>query len=210
MKTPRSDHRQRISRFFKPLIVRIKESVRVNLRALRILRVPDLESQLGIWLLTDSAVPLEYAEIVSTMRRAVSTVHWLSRLFQAGIYPGAPFEREVLCLDMLHILVNTLTEAEVPCSFFFSPVIWSPGFVSSVISLLISSWDRTRQLAYELLLRLPNPLPGFGTEEAVIQLCEWGLTMTGSPRQVRSEKCFCIRLRACNTYTNSANQTQEP
>lgn len=187
LKSPHPDHRQRMMRFMKPLIARLKECVRVNQRVLAKAR-PDADAGA----IADSKRYIEEASGLATS--LVTTLH-------SNIYPNAPFAREVLTLELLHVLVDNLA-AEPPGTYGrFHEVLWSHSTVTSIINLFISSWDRTRSMASELLLKFPTPLPGYDSVEAVEKLCVWGLTMTGSPRQVATAYNQCMHCR--DAYSQS-------
>lgn len=185
LKSPHPDHRQRMMRFMKPLIARLKECVRVNQRTLAKAR-PGVD---------DAAV----AEAKRSIDEASGLATSLVTMLHTNIYPNAPFAREVLTLELLQVLVNNLASDPPGTYGRFHEVLWSHSMVTSIINLFISSWDRTRAMASSLLLKFPTPLPGYESVEAVEKLCVWGLAMTGSPRQVRKY----ANREAGNIYVHS-------
>lgn len=69
---------------------------------------------------------------------------------------------------------------------------YTKQMTQSLLNLLISSWDKTRMLAAEILLLLPRPLPGYDTPAAVYSLWKWGCKLAGSAKQRESDSGIAI------------------
>ena len=62
----------------------------------------------------------------------------------------------------------------------------------------VDSWDKMRERAIACLLRLPTPLPGLGTPDALLPQLQWAARLLRSPRVRDSDAgkpCFpCVVL----------------
>lgn len=68
-------------------------------------------------------------------------------------------------------------------------------WVDTLVTLLSSSWDRTRLLSYSILVRFPVPFPGFPGIEGATRLSREGLRLAGSARQRESDRgALILRL----------------
>ena len=104
----------------------------------------------------------------------------LADLFISNLYPGSPFDREVLSLDLMHALVDTIT-IEI-----FQPLI-SPNMIQSILNVFLSSWERSRHLASDLLLKFDAPWVSYTSIGKILSLFEFALHLTGSARQGESD-----------------------
>lgn len=67
--------------------------------------------------------------------------------------------------------------------------------MDTLLSLLGSSWDRSRALAYSILARFPRPLAGYEGVGGAARLAEQGLRLSGSGRQRESDQgALILRL----------------
>jgi hypothetical protein len=106
----------------------------------------------------------------SELDRVMEFVGWLCATLQAQLYPGAPFAREILALELLHSAATELVPLrdaadESRLALFRSSHLWTRDFAITLMGLFLSTWDRSRSLAIQLLLRFPLPLVGFGTHK---------------------------------------------
>lgn len=120
-----------------------------------------------------------------------------------NLYPGSPFEREVLALNLLHAVIDTLdadadksNQQKLCLNSFFSS-----SMVKSVLNVFVSSWDKSRRLASDLLLRFPLPWPCYSDPAEVLELLEFGLVMTGSPKQRESDAGALIVRNIFHSYS---------
>jgi hypothetical protein len=65
--------------------------------------------------------------------------------------------------------------------------VYSEHMIRTMINLFISSWDRSRRMAADLLLQLPRPLTGYTTPETAGALLKWGLELAGSAKLRESD-----------------------
>ena len=89
--------------------------------------------------------------------KAAEVLQWLCGELSDNIYPGTVFEREVTALEMLHCAIDSTDSAQKREVFF------SKSMTATLLNLLLSSWDRSRRLAADLLLKFPRPLPCYTT-----------------------------------------------
>ncbi len=129
-----------------------------------------------------------------------------------SIYPGTPFEREILgvqlvlalleclCLPFHQVIIcnkqhkqqsssfklETTTSPpphEFPLHEAAASILYTPHAVQLLMGLLMSTWERTRQLAAELLENhMPTPLPGLEHPSHVARLMTWGIFASSSAR----------------------------
>ena len=104
----------------------------------------------------------------------------LTDLFISNLYPGAPFEREVIALDLLHALVDTIT-----MDIFHSFI--SNYTIQTILNVFLSSWERSRQLTSDLLMKFNAPWVSYTTPNDVLSLFKFALCLTGSARQGESD-----------------------
>ena len=89
----------------------------------------------------------------AVIRKAAEVLQWLCGVLSDNIYPGTVFEREVTALELLHCAIDSTD------SITRREVFYSDSMTATLLNLLLSSWDRSRRLAADLLLKLPRPLP---------------------------------------------------
>lgn len=99
-----------------------------------------------------------------------------------NLYPGASCDREVMSLDLLGAMLEAMG-ADAPQM----RAVYTEHMVKTLINLFISSWDRTRRMAGDLLLQLPRPLAGHATKETAAALLRWGLELAGSAKLRESD-----------------------
>ncbi len=127
-----------------------------------------------------------------------------------SIYPGTPFEREILGVQLVLALLECLcspfhqivcdkqqhkqnfkleiTASPPPHELFplheaTASILYTPHAVKLLMGLLMSTWERTRQLAAELLKNhIPAPLPGLECPSSVAHLMTWGIFASSSSR----------------------------
>ncbi|GAB4815827.1 hypothetical protein N2152v2_002873 [Parachlorella kessleri] len=133
-------------------------------------------------------------------------LRWLSNTLMASVYPGAPFARTFMAVELLNALLEGFGDLIVPgqaptalpsgCEVrplppgSFAP--FCPGFASkALVDLLlvaaVDTWDKLRESAYRALLQLPTPLPGLEEGAAVEQLLAQALLLVNSPRLGESD-----------------------
>ncbi|KAG5181989.1 hypothetical protein JKP88DRAFT_245913 [Tribonema minus] len=153
-----------------------------------------------------SAAAAAHAELA----RASALTTWLCTTLLDGIYPGAPFAREVLAGALLGALAAALAPPH-PLAGAAAAVLLTPAASVALLNLSISSWDRSRRLAHVLLGHFPPPLAlpassggggggGGGGVANGLRLARWGLLMTRSPRQRESDAGALILRLLLRSY----------
>lgn len=173
LKSPLADHRHRLVRVIKNLIVRMKEVSRAASKnadkEVQYLKSNSRESEL------EENEIVCYAKVCD--KSVADICDWLSSLLLESLYPGSPFEREVLALDLIHAVFDSLEEKDLRLSSFFTQ-----EMTKTILNIFNSSWDRSRNLASDLLLKFPKPWTGYSDTIAIGQLVNYALQLTGSPR----------------------------
>ncbi|KAF3778831.1 Thyroid adenoma-associated protein-like protein [Nymphaea thermarum] len=131
---------------------------------------------------------------------------WLSRFLFFSCYPSAPYERKMMAMDLLIIMmnvwpitpsVNSLNDPSSTCTNSLYPysgeLVWSDSTLSLVGSI-VDSWDRLRESSFHILLNFPTPLPGISNEDKVKEVIVWAKRLVCSPR-VRESDAGALTLR---------------
>ena len=140
-------------------------------------------------------------------------VEWLIDLSLASTYPGAPYERKYMALDMLNAVaetwgVGTLDDDGLDAALESSedlrraikletsPYVRCLGadVTTSLLGALVDSWDRLRVSAFTLLSRHPAPLQGVTTVDEFAARARWALGLLRSPR-VRESDAAALLMR---------------
>lgn len=138
------------------------------------------------------------------VKRVENMVQWLCEVVLESLYPGCPYEREVLGLEILQLVLAELLDSEgrgkrhaeeSDLVKVVSSALFCQRWADTLLSQLGSSWDRTRSLSYSILARFPRPLAGYDGIDGAIRLSEEGLHLSGSGRQRESERgALILRL----------------
>ncbi|CAM9203468.1 unnamed protein product, partial [Ectocarpus sp. 8 AP-2014] len=137
-----------------------------------------------------------------TLERIHDFTRWLCQEVLRSLYPGCPFEREVLGLEMAQLILSELlpseelvASTETALAKVASSSLFCRHWVDTLLALLGSSWDRSRALAYSILARFPRPLAGYEGLGGATRLAEQGLRLSGSGRQRESDQgALILRL----------------
>ena len=217
LKSADADHRHKVVRIVKSLFQRLKEASRAAERDLAKLEkqlqflttakavespavVPSattaptsavdatkkhksrkLQQQQQAAMTADDCV-LAIAAAKTVVQDSFDACQWLAQELLDNLYPGASCDREVMSLDLLSAMIEAMG-AESPQM----GGVYSSHMIRTLLNLFISSWDRSRRMAADLLLQLPRPLTGYGTVESAGKLLEWGLELAGSAKLRESD-----------------------
>jgi hypothetical protein len=128
----------------------------------------------------------ECVEAMATARRVIQDSYdacaWLASELLDNLYPGASCDREVMSLDLLGAMIEAMGADSAQMQS-----VYSEHMIRTLINLFISSWDRSRRMAADLLLQLPRPLTGYTTPETAGALLKWGLELAGSAKLRESD-----------------------
>eukprot|EP00752_Nemacystus_decipiens_P004263 g3894.t1 len=149
-----------------------------------------------------AAVPIETPS--QTIERVEAFVRWLCQEVLRSLYPGCPFEREVVGLEIVQLVLSELlpmgeldssTQSKATLSKVVSSSLFCRHWVDTLLARLGSSWDRSRALAYSILARFPRPLAGYEGLDGATCLAARGLRLSGSGRQRESDRgALVLRL----------------
>lgn len=214
-KSTQVDHRHRIVRSIKSLLIRVTEMEKSASRDLAKLgkRAETLtnnmkklggqndeerggmEADLNQKLIENARL---MGEAKSTIESAYEVYAWLSSEILNNLYPGTTSDREMMALDVFNCVIETV-DASILNAPDFVACFFSETMTNTILNLLISGWDRSRRMAADLILKFPRPIPYHTTVASVNSLITWGCNLTGSPRQRESEAgalilrdLFCI------------------
>ena len=159
--------------------------------------------------------PIEAKRLVENALACVSFTEWLTRTLVRSAYPGAPYERKYMALDVLNAVAETWGVGRVsdddgrfqkrPTDSDFdsraerlerSPyrVCLGADVTTALLGALVDSWDKLRVAAFTLLARHPSPLAGVTSAEEFGARARWALRLLRSPR-VRESDAAALLMR---------------
>lgn len=148
----------------KTILFRVKESLRINSKQSSSATVP--------------------ADVLEKQREdlelAQSFKNWVELFIATSIYSGAIPQRQIMGLDVMRMYVQVF-------GFDADSVLLSSHMVTSLLNMLVSSWDVIRTLAYSILDLYPDELPGFTSKESLTLLLKWSMALCVSARQRESD-----------------------
>lgn len=122
-------------------------------------------------------------QCVAAAEDAAKVLQWLCGELFDNMYPGTVFEREVTALELLHCSLDALGDSPALRGIFFEE-----SMTKTMLNLLLSSWDKSRKLAADLLLKFPRPLPCFTTSSELAPLinrgCKLGTSFSKTSRSM--------------------------
>ena len=158
---------------------------------------------------------LDLEKRAGAAERCAEFTEWLVRLALASAYPGAPYERKYMALDVLNAVAETWGVGRVsdddgrfqkrPTDSDFdsraerlerSPyrVCLGADVTTALLGALVDSWDKLRVAAFTLLARHPSPLAGVTSAEEFGARARWALRLLRSPR-VRESDAAALLMR---------------
>lgn len=144
----------------KHVLLRVKESVRVRTKA----SSGDKDND-------------------DDVQRAEVFLHWLERFVIASVYSGAIPQRQILGLDVLLLYIQVFGWPQDGAA----SLLRTPHMVTTLLNMLVSSWDVIRSLAYRILDLYPAELPGFTSKTSLSLLLKWAMALCVSARQRESD-----------------------
>lgn len=122
---------------------------------------------------------------------------WLSQFLFFSCYPSAPYERKIMAMELILIMIDVWSIVSSSNNSHLHP--YNRGFTSPDSTLLlvgsiIDSWDRLRESSFRILLHFPNPLPGISNPQMVQKVVIWAKKLVCSPR-VRESDAGALSLR---------------
>ncbi|DBA69567.1 TPA: hypothetical protein ACH3X2_012764 [Trebouxia sp. C0005] len=127
---------------------------------------------------------------------------------------GAPYERKYMAILLLNTLLEVWNAPDAGCKSYTKPSsrenaslannpgtlvlggiqfngfcdrFFHPQTTKLLLGAAVDSWDRLRDGAVSCLMKLPSPLPGFETPEALLPQLQWACRLLRSPRVRESD-----------------------
>lgn len=130
---------------------------------------------------------------------------WLSYFFFFSCYPSAPYERKIMAMELILIMLNVWSvvppSKENHCALSSKTNLYpySKGFILAdstmlLVGSIIDSWDRLRENSFRILLHFPTPLPGICSADEIREAIIWAKKLVCSPR-VRECDAGALTLR---------------
>jgi hypothetical protein len=118
-----------------------------------------------------------------------SLCNWLHDTILDNLYPGTSSDREVMCLDLLQVVIDIFDATSKQSKDMVIPIeFYSNTLVKTLLNLTHSGWDKTRRLSADTLLKFPRPLIGYNTTNEVNNLLTYSCAIVCSARQKDSGK----------------------
>jgi len=125
---------------------------------------------------------------------------WLKTELLGNLYPGSVSDREVIALELLNTIIDSMGVGAEQLKPLFDA-----HMVRTLITMLESSWDRSRRSAADILLKFPRPLSGFTTAIDARGLLSKSITLACSAKLRESDAgalmirnlylIYCMSLR---------------
>ncbi|XP_057980177.1 uncharacterized protein LOC131165981 isoform X2 [Malania oleifera] len=130
---------------------------------------------------------------------------WLSCFLFFSCYPSAPYERKIMAMELILIMVDVwsiIPPAEGEgccvspdkCLYPYNKGLTLPDSTLLLVGSIIDSWDRLRESSFRILIQFPTPLPGISSPEMVQKVIIWAEKLVCSPR-VRESDAGALTLR---------------
>ena len=130
---------------------------------------------------------------------------WLSSFLFFSCYPSAPYERKIMAMELILIMLNVWTVippqqgkhgaiSPESCLYPYDKGFTSPDSTLLLVGSIIDSWDRLRENSFRILLQFPTPLPGISSEGMIKEVIIWAKKLVFSPR-VRESDAGALALR---------------
>lgn len=144
----------------------------------------------------------------AVVNRAEDLFHfmkWLSSFLFFSCYPSAPYERKIMAMELILIMLNVWTVippsqgkpggiSPESCLYPYNKGFTLPDSTLLLVGSIIDSWDRLRENSFRILLQFPTPLPGISSEGMVKEVIVWAKKLVCSPR-VRESDAGALALR---------------
>ncbi|XP_042498155.1 thyroid adenoma-associated protein homolog [Macadamia integrifolia] len=130
---------------------------------------------------------------------------WLSTFLFFSCYPSAPYERKIMAMELILIMINVWSIipnsqgmcssiSPATCLYPYSEGFTLPDSTLLLVGSIVDSWDRLRECSFRILLNFPTPLPGISSQDTVKEVITWAKRLVCSPR-VRESDAGALTLR---------------
>ncbi|OVA09031.1 protein of unknown function DUF2428 [Macleaya cordata] len=130
-------------------------------------------------------------------------MRWFSCFLFFSCYPSAPYERKIMAMELILIMINIWpivpqsegsSVSQPSCLYPYSEGFTSPDSTLLLVGSIVDSWDRLRENSFRILLHFPSPLPGISSQDRVKEVITWAKKLVCSPR-VRESDAGALALR---------------
>ncbi|KAK9272640.1 hypothetical protein L1049_003016 [Liquidambar formosana] len=132
-------------------------------------------------------------------------MRWLSCFLFFSCYPSAPYERKIMAMELILIMIDVWSIVPASqgkcasvspegCLYPYNKGITLPDSTLLLVGSIIDSWDRLRESSFRILLHFPTPLPGISSPDMVQEAITWAKKLVCSPR-VRESDAGALTLR---------------
>ncbi|KAF5196748.1 Thyroid adenoma-associated protein-like protein [Thalictrum thalictroides] len=131
-------------------------------------------------------------------------MRWFSCFLFFSCYPSAPYERKIMAMELILIMINiwsviqptqsNCTSNPASCIRPYNEGLTLPDSALLLVGSIVDSWDRLRENSFRILLHFPTPLPGISSEDKVKEVITWAKQLVCSPR-VRESDAGALTLR---------------
>ncbi|RAL47152.1 hypothetical protein DM860_014046 [Cuscuta australis] len=130
---------------------------------------------------------------------------WLSCFLFSSCYPSAPYERKIMAMELMLIMLNVWCVIPPPQGksdsytseislYPYHKELVLPKSTLLLVGSIVDSWDRLRETSLRILLHFPTPVPGIGTPELVYKAILWAKKLVSSAR-VRESDAGALTFR---------------
>ncbi|XP_052195673.1 uncharacterized protein LOC127803472 [Diospyros lotus] len=130
---------------------------------------------------------------------------WMSSFLFFSCYPSAPYERKIMAMELILIMINVWSiippsqgksdsNTSDPSLCPYDQGFTLPDSTLLFVGSVIDSWDRLRENSFHILLHFPTPLPGIYSPDMVQKIIKWAKELVCSPR-VRESDAGALTLR---------------
>lgn len=214
LKVSQADDRQHVLRALNTLLSRMYEGYRIAVREKKRMtqRIVALERDLNalasktidntatsatdnantetILLLKVSESQIVISECDEQVQNFDIFCQWLRDEVCQHLAPDISADKELMCLEVLNAIFDhpsNILDTASAATITYASYFYKDSVVSAILSLLQSKIDRSRITASELLLKFPQPLPGYQKPTNINLILAKACELTGSAKQRESE-----------------------
>ncbi|CAH9067847.1 unnamed protein product [Cuscuta europaea] len=125
-------------------------------------------------------------------------IRWLGCFLFFSCYPSAPYERKIMAMELLLIMLNVWcivppaqgnsdSQSSEVNLYPYSKGLILPESTLLLVGSIVDSWDRLRESSFRILLHFPTPISGISTPEMVCGAMLWAKKLVCSPRVRESD-----------------------
>lgn len=141
--------------------------------------------------------------LVNLAEYLFNLMKWLNCFLFYSCYPSAPYERKIMAMELMLIMLNVWSTLPLgnsdaisteTCLLPYNKGFTLPDSTLLLVGSIVDSWDRLRVGSFHILLHFPTPLPGIDTPDKVQEAILWAKKLVCSPR-VRESDAGALTLR---------------